>query len=516
MTATAEAQQKVPLALAFEHRTAQVVIKITGRAAGNQGTLSAAKVCSPHSRYEDGAPAGESLSITPQTDTPATGEEARYTALVLPGTADGFKLFSVNVDGKEVSFTTDIAFVANHIYEYTLAIGTERVTLAGFTAKEWTESSLMADMTPQWDGQVADSYAGGDGSNSDPYQIATPGQLALFAKQVNNEEIGNNKYLKLTSDIDLGCSNWTPIGNSRSSKFASHFDGKGHTIRNLYINQSEITDEYYGYSVGLFGNVEKNASIRNLTVKNAVINITTTENGYDIGVIAGRIDIYGNAIIDNCHVAGAEITYEETDNRNTSIGGIAGYAKTDMFSNSITFSRCTVDDINVHTNSTSGDMAAGGILGWMDGGKTQIYACSASGTLTGRNACGLALCNNASILAASGCYANCTLQGNTSAAISILLKVSSYPVIQWSYLAGLQSDALRKGVEPGSIGANYTKEEECYLVTDHSKVYGIVANSANETTFTVDDTIYKVSDCWKDNGSDLPTLKVNKDGTTTE
>lgn len=518
MTAHAEVSEKKALSLAFAHKTAQVIVKITSRATSNGGTLTDAIIRSPHSEYTDETATGDAIDITPQTASEtATGEEPHYTALVLPGTADGFKLFSVNVGDKEVSFTTDIAFEENRIYEYTLTIGTDRVTLAGFTAKEWTENSLTADMTSQWDGQVADGYAGGDGSNSDPYQIATPGQLARFAKEVNDGAI-NNKYLKLTANIDLGDSNWTPIGNE-DHRFYGHFDGQGHTIRNLSINQSKITDDHIWQIVGLFGGVGENTSIRNLTVENAVINIATIENQYTIGVIAGNIDApHDNAIIDNCHVAGANITYEETSNYNTAIGGIAGYARTNSFPKSITFSRCTVDNINVRSNSESGDMAAGGILGWVDGGQTRIYACSASGTLTGRNTCGLVgVCYNGSLLAASGCYVNCTLNGNTSAAISILSEITAYPIIQWSYLAGLQSDALREGVEPNRNNSKYpTKEDECYLVTDHSAVYGIVANPANETTFTVDGTIYYVRDCWKNNSTGLPTLKVNKDGTTTE
>lgn len=519
MTAHAEVSEKKALSLAFAHKTAQVIVKITSRATGNEGVLTNAVIRSPHSKYVGGTATGDAVGITPQTASETeAGEEPCYTALVLPGTADRFKLFSANVGGKEVSFTTDIAFVANRIYVYTLTIGTDRVTLAGFTAKEWTKKYLDASMTPQWDGQVADKYAGGGGSKDNPYQIATPGQLALFVKEVNEGTIRDNEYLKLTADIDLGGSNWTPIGHD-NYKFGSHFDGQGHTIRNLYINQSEITDESYGYSVGLFGEVKENASIRNLTVENAVINITTTQNQYYIGVIAGNIYAYkGTAIIDNCHVAGAEITYGENDNFNTSIGGIAGRARSGSYLNSITFSRCTVDDINVRSNSESGDMAAGGILGWVENGQTRIYACSASGTLTGQNSCGLVgVCYNGSLLAASGCYADCTLRGNTSAAISILDMINSAPIIQWSYLAGLQSDALREGVEPNRNNGKYpTKEDECHLVADHSKVYGIVADPANETTFIVDGVTYNVRDCWKDNGSDLPTLKVSKDGTTTE
>ncbi len=521
MTASTKASGKEALSLAFTHKTAQVVVKIASRAAGNEGTLTDAVIRSPHSGYAGGEATGDAVAITPQTvSDAAAGEEARYTALVLPGTEEGFNLFSVKVGGKEVMFTTDIAFEENHIYEYTLTVGTDRVTLAGFTVKDWETKDLTASMTPQWDGQAADSYAGGDGSKNNPYQIANAAQLALYAQEVNSGNMRSNKYAVLTSDIDLGGSNWTPIGNE-TNKFYSSFDGQGHTIRNLSITQSEITDVASGYTVGLFGYV-MNASIRNLTVQHAVINVSTTKNRYRIGVIAGYVGTssQSTATIDNCHVEDAEITYVEDQNYETAIGGLVGVALAANYPSPITFSRCTVNDITVNSNSTSGNMPSGGILGELDQGQAKIYACSASGTLTGRNTGGLVGNNYGSLLAASGCYTDCTLKGNTSAAIAILSKnvgAAAVPIIQWSYLAGLQSDALRKGVDPRTDNKLYpSKEEGCSLVTDHSEVYAIVANPANETTFTVDGTTYNVKDCWQDNGNALPTLKVNKDGTTTE
>ncbi len=521
MTASAAVSEKKALSLAFTHKTAQVTVKITSRAAGNEGALTDAAIRSPHSGYADAVVTGNAVAVTPQTASEtATGEEVRYTALVIPGTATGFDLFSVKVGDTEVAFTTDIAFEENHIYEYTLTIGTDRITLERLTVKDWEETDgLTGSMTPQWDGQAADSYAGGSGGKDDPYQIANAAQLALYAKEVNSGKIVYNKYAVLTSDIDLGGSNWTPIG-TESKMFYSSFDGQGHTIRNLSITQSEITDVAYGYNVGLFGKVV-NASIRNLTVQNAAINISTTQNLYHIGVIAGYVGttLRNSVTIDNCHVEDAEITYVEDQSYETAIGGIAGTVKATNYSSPITFSRCTVDNITVNSNSTSEDenIASGGILGRLNNGQAQIYACSTSGTLTGSKTCGLVGNNFGSLLAASGCYANCTLKGNTSAAIAILSKSTGSPIIQWSYLAGLQSDALRRGVSPNTSNSSYpTKEEGCSLVTEHSEVYSIVANPDNTTTFTVDGTTYNVKDCWQDNDSALPTLKVNKDGTTTE
>ena len=53
--------------------------------------------------------------------------------------------------------------------------------------------------TPCWDGTVATSYDGGDGTPENPYQIATPEQLALLAQQTNTGNGGDACYI-LTDD----------------------------------------------------------------------------------------------------------------------------------------------------------------------------------------------------------------------------------------------------------------------------------------------------------------------------
>ena len=99
-----------------------------------------------------------------------------------------------------------------------------------------------------WDGTVADAYDGGDGTPENPYQIATPQQLALLAQQTNNGTGGDACYI-LTEDICLnenvgsGSVSWTTIGYYKQSSdnigFSGVFDGNGHTISNLYSDNNE-------------------------------------------------------------------------------------------------------------------------------------------------------------------------------------------------------------------------------------------------------------------------------------
>lgn len=189
----------------------------------------------------------------------------------------------------------------------------------------------------------ADSYAGGDGSKTNPYEIATAEQLAKLASDVNN---GNTpqaflgKYFKLTADIDLSGGIWMPIGkyyndgNGNNRLFFGKFDGNGHVIKNMHI-QWEDVDARKAKSVwGLFSTLQGESSTNLTTVTNLIIEKARVEkksgfspdgSGYYVGVVAG--EIYPNTELSNIIIRNSEIkdndeTYDL--NRETKIGGIAG------------------------------------------------------------------------------------------------------------------------------------------------------------------------------------------------
>ncbi len=193
----------------------------------------------------------------------------------------------------------------------------------------------------------ANSYAGGDGSKTNPYEIATAKQLAKLARDVNN---GNTpqaflgKYFKLTADIDLSGGIWMPIGkyynkgygNGDNRLFFGKFDGNGHVIKNMHI-QWEGTEAWSAW--GLFSTLQGASSTNLTTVTNLIIEDATVEKkpefkpygpGYKVGVVAG--EIYGNTELSNIIIRGSKIkdndeTYEI--NNESKIGGIAGNVQTE-------------------------------------------------------------------------------------------------------------------------------------------------------------------------------------------
>lgn len=193
----------------------------------------------------------------------------------------------------------------------------------------------------------ADSYAGGDGSKTNPYEIATAEQLAKLARDVNN---GNTpqaflgKYFKLTADIDLSGGIWMPIGkyynygngNGDNRLFFGKFDGNGHVIKKMHI-QWKGTDAKSAW--GLFSTLQGASSTNLTTVTNLIIENAKVEKkpgfkpygpDYKVGVVAG--EIYSNTELSNIIIRGSEIKdNDETYNINneSKIGGIAGNVQTD-------------------------------------------------------------------------------------------------------------------------------------------------------------------------------------------
>ncbi len=515
MTAKQEkVQRKAGLNLEFCHKTAKVKIKIMGRSSDglNDGILAGAVIRSPHSGYTGAAVTGNAVAVTPQTDTaPETGVEVCYTALVIPGEATNFKLFSVNVGGKAVEFTTDIDFEENHVYEYTLTIGEDRLALNSFSVSNWTATPQAGTMDKEWEGEKAEAFAGGDGTKENPYLIANGAQLLHLALDVNEYET-KNKYYKLTRDINLAGGNWTPIGLTQNYGFHGHFDGGGHSIKNVKINQSELADQYGTTNIGLFSRIldsDNDVSIRNLTIEDAQITVTSGKNQPYIGILAGDVSVVNyNCIIDNCHIKNAEITVVYGSNVSWSafVGGIAGQAQT--HGANVSFSRCTVEGLNATGNG--GITYFGGICGATDGenGTTQFFACSVNGTMQGNYTCGLvgSLWGN-NELEVSGSYADCTLTGSNKAACVAYVTSDFSSTMSLSYFAGRGANERYTYDNKPTIS-----ESECSIFENPSQVYGIVANPNNPATFTVGGTIYNVKDCWQDNGSELPTLKVSKDG----
>src|SRR5690606_29492821 len=105
-------------------------------------------------------------------------------------------------------------------------------------------------------GILSTDFADGDGTEDDPYQIAT-------AEQLNNVRKYPDAHFMLIADIDLDKppynqgEGWEPIGTS-SNPFNGKFDGNNYRIQNLFIDRSDQN------GTGLFGVISNGAEIHNV------------------------------------------------------------------------------------------------------------------------------------------------------------------------------------------------------------------------------------------------------------
>ena len=236
--------------------------------------------------------------------------------------------------------------------------------------------------TPEgvWTDFAATDFAGGDGTESDPYQIATAEQLAKLSKDVGEGTSYQGNYFILTADIDLSAYRWVPIGiykwmsngTSIEKSFRGYLDGSNKTISGMVVDERDDQN-----SAGFFGCIRNGQAgnivgAKDLTISGATVYLN--EDGLmecSGGILGG--DIIGNensmVVFENIRVSG----FVEVNSINgfNKIGGMLGYAS-------------WVKAINCHAEnvSISGASNSGGFVGNDNG--SVFENCTASGTVSGR------------------------------------------------------------------------------------------------------------------------------------
>lgn len=188
-----------------------------------------------------------------------------------------------------------------------------------------------------WDGTIADSYAGGTGTRTDPFLISDGSQLA---KMVNDGNDTTGKFYKLTGDIYLNDTSdsawkdnnpraWYTRTDVSNIGFQGTLDGDSHTVSGIYYKGDERL-------LGL---------------------IPATTNG---------------ATVKNLHIADSHL-----ESTSYGIAALIGFA-----SGNITISKCYIhEDVTVISGDTSSNESAGGLMGWGTGTYT-VSDCAVLATLS--------------------------------------------------------------------------------------------------------------------------------------
>ena len=200
-----------------------------------------------------------------------------------------------------------------------------------------------------WQDDTAETYNSGTGTEVDPYIIMTPQQLALLAKEVNNDVQTGYNYYQLGSDINLAGKEWDCIGNDVTHHFNGSFDGNNFKITNIEIdNNNDFT--------GLFGNI-LGTDAQRAVVKNLSLTGNISVNAIKDSTVGGVVGYAKYATIERVNNAANVQGFVETE---SSVGGIVAKSE------EITITRCSnTGTIRGEITSNSGKLSGGGgIVGY--------------------------------------------------------------------------------------------------------------------------------------------------------
>ena len=234
----------------------------------------------------------------------------------------------------------------------------------------------------------------GTGAADDPYQVTAAQQLANIAYLVNEtEETFAGKCFILKNDIVLNSGvltavaggtagslrQWTPIGrranpDDDAHSFCGSFDGDGHTVSGLYIDNSSKGVDFLRYT-GLFGAVGIGGLLHNIYICDAYIAETVCRTG----ILCGYAYTEGTAVTD-CTVRDSKIRIFKTGAGGSSsaayqsgyIGGIAG-----AIGGNGEIAFCTTENVVIE-HADGHNAYIGGIAGAVAG---SVGFCSAGGSI---------------------------------------------------------------------------------------------------------------------------------------
>lgn len=232
--------------------------------------------------------------------------------------------------------------------------------------------AVAASGNDKWIPQL---FAGGDGTEGNPYLIAS-------AKHLDNMHVDgvleNEKrvYFKLIKDIDmqsyLSSNRWIPLNSVNPYAKMVDFDGDGYTISNFscsfdYANDNTETQKDPSFFGVLYG------SCRNVTFANATI----TCNQGPCGILGGYVGYSAKkAEVQNVHITGSSVTRTSNDGT-LGVGALAGLV-----------SFAYIDSCSAEASVTNSGDFTGGLIGRDTNDGCRIRNCWTAGTVYGNQKVG--------------------------------------------------------------------------------------------------------------------------------
>lgn len=371
---TEQATEGLDRTMAGYRERAKVVLSVV------PGTTAAEAIKYPNCEAKLLAALAALSSADPKDNAEKMEQFAQYTELFAK-ILDSRKAYSRMIEAAENAYNT----VAN-MQMYGLASLDDVDEYSGLLDEAWTDFE-----EGQIDAEAALAYVEKcdlskfyPAKEDDSYLLGTTHDVQMFAFMVNNGMFTINA--KLTADLDFTDVEMLPIGydvskptaESDAVYFKGEFDGQGHRISNLVIDMPEAV------GVGLFGNLQDGA-----TIKNFVLDNTCSITGYDRVGVAGRSaktgDVYFSCVGNEGSVFAA-----------IAPAGILGNANSNNVAH---FENC----YSSGTISASNKNAAQ-ICGWFGAVGGSLTDCWSNATITGYDNVGTIFFRTGGSPVATNCY----------------------------------------------------------------------------------------------------------------
>ena len=320
---------------------------------------------------------------------------------------------------------------------------------------------------------AAGFYAADQGTKEDPLTIGTVQELLQFRNAVSDsgmykgvklKNAGEGLHFKLTADLDLSSVCGRDVGNWKAiGPFEGSFDGDGHKISNLYIDDSLGSVRDAGFIGPVFNNGDDTLYYNNVVFENVYIRHSGLIGTFVTQVVTGQAVVRNNSV---------ELTYETVDNENGAVqwGGLMG--------------NTVAEWVGFYDNTVKGSMKAvnqkqaaiGGIIGVLvDPGAIEGNVNEANITVEGNV--------NTNIGGIVGeLLAPCTFKNNVNKG-----DVSANVPTESGFVGGLVGVVPSLGSEKNVVGnLNYGKVE---LTASYAAVGGLFGYISGNTNTTLDSCI---------------------------
>ena len=301
-----------------------------------------------------------------------------HEASLMDGLMEGYMYETADEDAGEFKYFFLLPDTPATTYHIEFRYGSDEEALTLYNEGDyayWLAAGILADRDEQMTLDVINLFCEenlaemAEEGDADVIEIASAEELAAI-----NDNLSGNYVL--TADIDLAGIEWTPIGSfvpagesgeeqetpSAEYAFTGTFDGNGHSISNLSIDQPE------GMAVALFGCIA-NTSVGNFTLENASVTGTIMAAGaVGYSYCSTVYQVAGKGI-------SVDVNYTEMSAEGM-FGGIVGAGMDSLITDCEAEAAITLPD-----NTANAGIIGGGLE------MTSVVNCTAAGTITAGNNC---------------------------------------------------------------------------------------------------------------------------------